>query len=210
MKYIRLLANYENFKKRKAMFRTRRSSTRAALLAAAVLTLISAAAITAGSAHGSGPGVTPGHLRMTAYSVPLGPLRPAEGSGACYITPPDYGGGAGPTGAGICGTNPQELIWPGGTVATQGGRHEIFVVGLDRAIWHTYQTSPGGPWTGWTSLGGYANDGIWQIAPALTPGIATFPLWDMEVRGLDDNLWCIEWTDSGWSGWSQSNCGPFF
>jgi hypothetical protein len=200
------------------MFGTRRVSRRAALRAAAVLALIPAAAIAARSAHGSNPGVNPGQPRMTAYAMLAPPLIPtkerilttdsaaAEGSGACAIIPP-----GGPLGYGICGTNPQELNWGGKC----GGRLEIFVVGIDRAIWHTYQTSACGPWTDWSSFGGYANDGIWQIDPSGVSDIATCfgsgpcgPV--MEVRGSDDNLWCMGWTPStGWSGWSRSNCGPF-
>jgi hypothetical protein len=185
------------------MFGTRRVSSRAAIRAAAVLALIPAAAIAAGSAHGSNRGVNPGHFRMTAYAVPAPPLIPArgriptagsaaaEGSGACKINPPDYGGGTGPVGQGICGTNPQELNWGGRC----GGRHEIFVVGIDRAIWHTYQTSACGSWTGWSSFGGYANDGIWQIDPLGASDTASCFSSDnscgpvMEVRGSDDNLW---------------------
>ncbi len=35
------------------------------------------------------------------------------------------------------------------------GRIEVFVRGTDAQLWHIWQTSPNGNWSGWASLGGY-------------------------------------------------------
>src|SRR5262249_34094839 len=42
------------------------------------------------------------------------------------------------------------------TAATDpNGDLEVFGIGLDHAVWVNVQTSPNGPFGGWTSLGGY-------------------------------------------------------
>jgi len=38
-------------------------------------------------------------------------------------------------------------------VSNQDGRIEIFMIGSDAALWHNWQTTPGGAWSGWSSLG---------------------------------------------------------
>jgi hypothetical protein len=35
-----------------------------------------------------------------------------------------------------------------------GGRLNVFVIGNDGAVWRNWQSTPGGAWAGWTSLGG--------------------------------------------------------
>ena len=56
------------------------------------------------------------------------------------------------------------LLWPGIAAMAVGflkffapaidGRLEIFARGTDYALWHNWQVSPGGSWSGWNSLGG--------------------------------------------------------
>jgi hypothetical protein len=39
------------------------------------------------------------------------------------------------------------------------GRLEVFVFGIDGAVWHLWQTSPGGAWSDWDTLGGQPGAG---------------------------------------------------
>jgi hypothetical protein len=49
--------------------------------------------------------------------------------------------------------------------ANRDGRLEVFVRGVDNAVWHTWELTPGGAWaTGWASLGGVVTS-----APAVAP-----------------------------------------
>jgi hypothetical protein len=122
------------------------------------------------------------HVRWSARN------QPDEGSGSCAISvgnPPQNG-------AGICGTNPQFVVWP-------NGRAELFIIGLDRAIWHTIQIS-GQTFSPWSSLGGGANDGVWLLNSG--------PNAQIQIRGLDDNFWCITTSAPGagtWSSWGSCN-----
>jgi hypothetical protein len=123
------------------------------------------------------------HVRWSATNLP------AEGSGACTVTvgdPPQ-------TGAGICGTNPQFVGWPNGHV-------ELFVIGLDRAIWHSISTV-GRAFSPWSSLGGIANDGVWLLN-------AVGSNYQIMARGTDDNFYCSTTSSPGtgiWSGWGACN-----
>lgn len=78
------------------------------------------------------------------------------------------------------------------------GRLEVFARGTDSALWHTWQTTPNGGWSGWASLGG----GI-----LATPAIAANSDGRLEafVQGTDGALW-HNWqtTPNGaWSGWAS-------
>jgi acylphosphatase len=85
--------------------------------------------------------------------------------------------------AGIWGYMPAENVWtdvdpwpgiprcpgPASTVAVgkvrgdpvaitnTDGRQEVFAIGWDYAVWHIWQTSAGGAWSPWESLGGWAD-----------------------------------------------------
>jgi hypothetical protein len=185
------------------MFMTGQISGRAVLSAvvAAALLVTPAAAMAAGHG-GSGRTVSRAHhpavTRGIAAIVSAPRLVPRkdiyEGSGNCSLTPINP---TGPAGTGICGTNPQEIVWP-------DGRKEIFVVGTDRAIWHTYQSVAGGSWSPWFSFGGYANDGVWVTFDGIVNGSVLVVI---QVRGNNDQLYCQQHTASGWSGWN-TNCDP--
>ena len=40
------------------------------------------------------------------------------------------------------------------------GRMEVFVRGTDNALWHKWQTTPNGGWSGWVSEGGVLTSDI--------------------------------------------------
>jgi hypothetical protein len=42
-------------------------------------------------------------------------------------------------------------------IANADGRLEVFAIGWDNAAWHIWQTAPGGGWSQWESLGGWAD-----------------------------------------------------
>jgi len=87
-----------------------------------------------------------------------------------------------------------------GVACNSDGRLEVFGIGTDNALWHTWQAAPhSGPWSGWASLGG-----------VITSDPAVFDNSDgrLEVfaRGTDNALWHIWQTapHSGpWSGWAS-------
>src|ERR1700733_10766125 len=82
------------------------------------------------------------------------------------------------------------------------GRLEVFARGTDNALWHIWQNSAGGGWSGWASLGG----GI-TSDPAV--GINHDGRLEAFARGTDNALWHI-WQNSaggGWSGWASLGGG---
>jgi hypothetical protein len=61
---------------------------------------------------------------------------------------------------------------------------EVFVRGTDNALWHIWQTTPNGTWSGWASLGGVlTSDPI--VASNADGRLEVF------VRGTDNALWHI-------------------
>src|SRR5581483_3652775 len=90
--------------------------------------------------------------------------------------------------------------WFSGKVAigvNKDGRLEAFVRGSDTALWHKWQTTAGGSWTGWSPLGGlFISD----------PVVATNADGRLEVFavGTDGGLWHVwQYSPGGsWSGWS--------
>ena len=75
-------------------------------------------------------------------------------------------------------------------------RLEAIAVGTDGAAWDVWQTSPGGSWSGWTSLGGWI-----QGSPSieLNGNVA------LEMFGLGGNAAYHNWQTSpggSWNGWS--------
>lgn len=76
------------------------------------------------------------------------------------------------------------------------GRLQVFVIGNDGAVWRNAQSSPGGAWAGWSSLGG--------VVDMLAVGKNQDGRLEVFVRGLDGAVWHNwEWTPGGaWSGWA--------
>jgi hypothetical protein len=81
------------------------------------------------------------------------------------------------------------------------GRLELFITGLDRDIWHIWQTEASNGWSAWTSAGSAGNG--FGFAPAL--GRSSDGRLELFAVGLDENLWHIWQTTSsnGWSNWTS-------
>jgi hypothetical protein len=78
------------------------------------------------------------------------------------------------------------------------GRLELFGRGADDALWHIWQKSAGGGWSGWASLGGNLTSEPVVVSNA-DGRLEAF------ARGTDDALWHT-WQDTaggGWSGWAS-------
>lgn len=76
------------------------------------------------------------------------------------------------------------------------GRIEIFARGSDQAMWHNWQTSPGGSWAGWYSMGGIIS-GSPQVAVNADGRLVAF------VRNPGNIAYYNYQTSpgGGWSGW---------
>jgi hypothetical protein len=92
---------------------------------------------------------------------------------------------------------------PPAAVRAKDGRLHLFVLGSDRAVWHLWQLTPGGGWSGWESLG-REGTGFMELAPVARPDgplvlcavddfteLATSDLWTREQGG----------PDSAWGPW---------
>jgi hypothetical protein len=81
------------------------------------------------------------------------------------------------------------------------GRLELFITGLDRNIWHIWQTRASNGWSPWTSHG--SAGGGFAFAPAL--GKSSDGRLELFAVGEDGNLWHSWQTASsnGWSPWTS-------
>ncbi|MEV6985232.1 hypothetical protein AB0M95_28770 [Sphaerisporangium sp. NPDC051017] len=78
------------------------------------------------------------------------------------------------------------------------GRLEVFALGSNNELWHAWQLTAGGAWSGWASLGG-------QFEGEALPAVGKNADGRLEVfiTGGDGHLWHL-WQLSpggGWSGW---------
>jgi hypothetical protein len=92
------------------------------------------------------------------------------------------------------------------TVGTNAdGRLEVFVAGIDNALWHLWQTAPSNGWSDWSSFGAPGGELIGSPAVAAN---ADGRLEVFVVAGDDTSggeLW-HQWQtapNNGWSGWSS-------
>jgi hypothetical protein len=156
--------------------------------------LIPTAAMAAGGNHASHHPATPRAQSGRVIPVPASWLRRTPAAGQPRHLAPasaSYGGSCqirddnNNVGAYICGT--QVLLYQWGD-----GHHEAFVVGIDGAVYHDFQTASGA-WSGWLGFGGSATQGVFLLTA--TP--VTFA-----VVGAGSNLYCQDpaATPSGWSG----------
>jgi murein DD-endopeptidase MepM/ murein hydrolase activator NlpD len=72
------------------------------------------------------------------------------------------------------------------------GRQDVFVRGVDDALWHRWWDASG--WSGWESL-----RGVLTSDPAVAARAAG--RLDVVVRGTDGALWQRSWDGSRWSAW---------
>ena len=76
-------------------------------------------------------------------------------------------------------------FWPpAATGRNADGRREVFALGNDGAIYHNFETSLVGPWSGWYSLGGWALQGPITVNTNADGRLQVF------TRGSDDCLYC--------------------
>ncbi|MFD9942879.1 matrixin family metalloprotease [Nonomuraea sp. NPDC059023] len=101
----------------------------------------------------------------------------------------------------IYGARPQWSSLQGVVFATAAGtnadgRLEVFVRGTDNAVHHNWQTSPGGGWSGWSSLGGV-------LQGRIAVGRNHDGRLEIFGRGTDGGLYHNWQTvpNGGWSGW---------
>ena len=83
-------------------------------------------------------------------------------------------------------------------IRNSDGRLEVFILGIDRAIWHIKQTTPGGAWGTWVSMGG--SNLFWPTVTMNADGrLEVFAI------GGDQAVWHISQTSVGgsWSQWSS-------
>jgi M6 family metalloprotease-like protein len=78
------------------------------------------------------------------------------------------------------------------------GRLEVFIRGLDNALWQIWQVAPNGAWSGWNSLGG-----ILTSEPAV--GRNRDGRLEVFARGTDGRLWQRWQTfpNLSWAGWGN-------
>ena len=102
-----------------------------------------------------------------------------------------------------CGTAPMRTVGSGGTdsaadcraIPTSSwgpNRLDVFVRGLDGALWHTGWTASG--WFAWQGLGGALGSGPGAIVAAVNNV-------DVFARGTDGQLWSRQWNGSQWVNW---------
>ncbi|MCX5215084.1 hypothetical protein OG689_38485 [Kitasatospora sp. NBC_00240] len=102
-----------------------------------------------------------------------------DGVSGCTVTIID-----GPaTGTFLCGSQLSLAQWA-------DGRLEVSGLGTDHAVWTSWQTSPGGSWAAWSSLGGH--DLQYRV---YWPNSTT-----ISSVGGDNRWWCRTYT-SGWGPW---------
>jgi hypothetical protein len=70
------------------------------------------------------------------------------------------------------------------------GRIEVFVRGTDNALYHIWQTSPGGAWSGYGELGGFLDNSPVSVLDAFNQ-LQAF------VGGSDSSLWYIGQSSAG-------------
>jgi hypothetical protein len=102
------------------------------------------------------------------------------------------------------------------TMYNRDGRAEVFWVGRSDGtytnpgpVWHEYELSPGGQWSGPLKLGGEVYDGL-DVASNADGRLEIF----VKARGNDLNhMWQVA-PNSSWSGWASlggvilAGCGP--
>jgi hypothetical protein len=100
-----------------------------------------------------------------------------------------------------------KLLGAPAMASSADGRLELFVVGSDGALWHIWQTAPGGGWVSWTGHGGPS--GVRLLGSPTLAASADGRL-ELFAAGSDGALWHIWQTaaNNGWTGWSSHGAPP--
>jgi hypothetical protein len=82
-------------------------------------------------------------------------------------------------------------------IRNRDGRLEIFVIGGDNAVYHIWETSPGGAWHPWSSLGGHDLGGSIIATSAIDGRLQIF------VRGGDGKIYSRAQSapNGNWNAW---------
>ena len=88
------------------------------------------------------------------------------------------------------------------------GRLQLFVVGNDERLWHTWQTAPNGGWSGWISHDAPAGKKFQRLRPAV--GRAADGRLELFAVSEDAALWHLRQTapNDGWSQWLSHGAPP--
>ncbi len=78
------------------------------------------------------------------------------------------------------------------------GRLEALIIGNNGALWHIWQTSPGGNWSGWASLGSPPNDGF---TPFSSPTVSENADGRLEVFAQSGNVLWHTWQVTAGGSW---------
>jgi V8-like Glu-specific endopeptidase len=94
-----------------------------------------------------------------------------------------------------------QLAGSPGAVLQTGGRLVVFARGTDNQVWHRWQVTRNGDWSGWESLGAPPGGATSDPDAALNDpgGLVVF------ARGTDNAIWHA-WQggpDGNWSGWES-------
>jgi len=86
--------------------------------------------------------------------------------------------------------------------SNQDLRLEIFGISGDKALWHDWQVTPGGGWSGWASLGVPGTGTNWSISLAQNAD-GRFEVF--AISAADGLLWHIHQVviNGGWSAWES-------
>ena len=86
-------------------------------------------------------------------------------------------------------------------------RIEIFARGTDNHVWHLYQTTPNGDWSGWEDLSAYRplSSGLLRVVGDPAAGDAADQRIEIFVRGIDNHVWHLYQTtpNGDWSAWED-------
>ena len=95
---------------------------------------------------------------------------------------------------------PAKTISGPASVSWDGQRIDVFVIGTDRGLWHSYASvnSSGEPagWSPWENLGGVLTTSPAASSPA--PGLL-----DVTARGSDGRVYHRAWTGARWTPWAD-------
>jgi hypothetical protein len=87
------------------------------------------------------------------------------------------------------------ILGKAGVGINADGRLEAFVHGSDNALWHNWQDTPDGAWSGWESLGG-------TISSDPTVAVNSDGRLEVFVTGSDNAVWHRSQTTAGTDNWS--------
>jgi acylphosphatase len=109
---------------------------------------------------------------------------------------------------GFLGTPPgaNSISYPA-TGQNADGRLEAFVIGFDNALWHKWQSKPGGTWGGWFSLGKPSIANAFFIPFVRKNDDGRLEVFTVGTDGALWNLWQVA-PNGTWSNWTSLGNPP--